>query len=86
MSDRGYTVSPTGAAGDGALLVPADTDLVKNARALYIGGAGDVEVQFSDGNQNIVTFVGVLAGTILAISVKQVRASTSATNVIALYE
>jgi hypothetical protein len=50
---------------------------------LYIGGAGDLEVETVGGD--IVTFVGVQAGQFIPVNVMKVRAATSATNIIALW-
>ena len=64
-------------------ITPSDvTVLQDDLRALYVGGAGNVTVLTSGGQT--VTFNGVPAGYILPISVKQVRASTTATNILAL--
>jgi hypothetical protein len=52
-------------------------------RALYVGGAGDVKVTMQGGEE--VTFVGVLAGTLLPIKVRKVFSTgTSATDLIGL--
>ena len=74
------------APAEGAVAVtPSDsTDLTYMARALYIGGAGNVNVDVADGTT--VVFAGLAAGTILPVRVKRVRAtSTTATNIVALY-
>lgn len=53
------------------------------ARALYVGGAGDVAVVLKSGTA--VTFVGVPAGTILPVECKRVNStSTTATSIVAL--
>lgn len=66
-------------------VTPSDTvDIAGGpARALYIGGAGNVvAINKSD---VAVTFLGVPAGTILPISTKRVNAtSTTATSIVAL--
>jgi hypothetical protein len=66
-------------------ITAADSDFADGvqARGLYIGGAGDVVVITTGGDT--VTFAGVQAGTILPVSVKQVRASTTAGNILGLY-
>lgn len=67
-------------------VTPANSDFANEvqARALYVGGAGDVTV-VTVGNDT-VTFAAVPAGTILPVSVKQVRATgTTASNLVALY-
>ena len=63
-------------------VTPADSDLAKPARAVYVGGAGDVAVIMASGDE--VTFSGCLAGTILPIQVIQIKAATTATNILAL--
>lgn len=61
------------------------TDLAKVPKALYIGGAGDVECYFA-GVATAVVFVGVPAGTILPIRPSRVLdANTTATSIVALY-
>ena len=65
-------------------VTPADSDLETTARALYVGGAGDVVV-YMVGSTTEITFAGVAAGTILPIRVDQVRAATTATGIVALW-
>ena len=64
--------------------VPAtDTDLV-GVRAVYVGGTGTLVVMRPGGAN--VSFVGVPAGAILPIRVRQiVSAGTTATNIVALF-
>lgn len=77
-----------------AAVTPSDTDnlaLGSNsmyARALYIGGAGNVEVvSAADDGSTPTVFVGVPAGTILPIQVRAVlAANTTATSIVALYD
>ncbi|MEM0907177.1 MAG: hypothetical protein AAGJ94_07430 [Pseudomonadota bacterium] len=78
--DRGLTAP----AADAFEITPNNgNDLSTAARALYIGGAGDVEVITLAGNT--VLFVGLSAGTTLPCSVTRVRASnTTATNILGL--
>ena len=64
-------------------ITPADSDLAYATRAVYVGGAGDLVIETVKGD--VVTLVGVLAGSILPLRVKQVRAATTATNIIGLY-
>lgn len=53
------------------------------ARAIYVGGTGDVTVE--DGNGNAVTFKAVPAGVTLPFVTNRVHATgTSATNLLAL--
>jgi len=54
------------------------------SRALFVGGAGDVAVLMMGGEA--VVFSGVLAGTILPIRAKRVKAAgTTATLIINLW-
>jgi hypothetical protein len=65
-------------------VTPSDTvNLTKTARALYIGGYGDVVAVNQSGVA--VTFVGLLAGSILPVVCIRVNATnTTATNIVAL--
>lgn len=67
-------------------ITPNDgTDIAENARALYIGGAGDVSV-IAVGDSSAVTLTAVSAGTILPIRVKRVLSTgTTATAIVALF-
>lgn len=62
-----------------------DADLPNGiCRALYIGGGGNVVLDTL--NNTSITFAGLQAGTILPLNVRRVRAaSTTATNIVALY-
>lgn len=66
-------------------VTPSDaTDLTSVANALYVGGAGNINLDMPDGST--VLFYNVLAGTILPVRTRRVRStSTTATNIIALY-
>lgn len=68
-----------------AAVTPSDTvDFDDLARALYVGGAGNVVAVRHDGTT--VTFTGVQAGTVLPIAVRRVNStSTTATSIVALY-
>jgi hypothetical protein len=50
---------------------------------LYIGGAGDLEVETVGGD--IVTFVGVQAGQFIPVNVMKVTVATTASNILALW-
>lgn len=65
-------------------ITPSDTvNLTEVARAIYVGGAGDV-VAIIGGNA--ITFAGAQAGTILPITCSRINStSTTATNLVALY-
>jgi hypothetical protein len=53
-------------------------------RAIYVGGAGDIKVTTSGGS--IVTFTGVLAGSILPVRAARIWATgTTATNLVGMY-
>ena len=66
-------------------VTPADgSNLTHAARALFVGGAGDVKVDTLGGDT--VTFTGVLAGSILPVRILKVYATgTTATNIVAVY-
>lgn len=76
-------IRSTSTGQNGAPVTPSDTTVV-GARALWVGGAGTVIVDFKDGNTN-VSFPGVPAGTHLQIAAYRVKAATSATNIVAIY-
>lgn len=67
-----------------AVVTVSDTNVLPQTRGLYVGGAGNIAVTMSDGND--VTFTGVTAGQILPISVIKVKATgTTATAIVAVY-
>lgn len=72
-----------GATGGAAVTKSDSTDLGVT-RALWVGGAGDLAVQFVD-TATTVTLTGVPAGTLLPIQVSKVMAATTATSITALY-
>lgn len=86
MADKfqNHETSLDSRAENAAAVTPADSDLAVTARALYVGGAGDVVV-YMVGSTTAITFAGVAAGTILPIRVDQVRAATTATSIVALW-
>ena len=60
-----------------------NNDLAYVSRAIYVGGAGNLEVVMLDGQT--VVFSGVTAGTVLPIRVTRVKSgSTTATLILAL--
>lgn len=77
-----FTKSPDSCASNAQAITPADTDLTAEARALYVGGSGDVKVTTTNGD--VVTFANVVAGSILPVSVKRVWAATTASSIIGL--
>jgi hypothetical protein len=67
-----------------AAVTPSDSVQIFHTRGLYIGVAGNVKCTMVNGN--VVTFVGVLAGTILPVQVELVWATgTTASSIVALY-
>lgn len=61
--------------------VTKSDDTILEPGILYVGGTGDVEVRMAKGN-NIVTFKNIPDGTFLPVIVSQVRAATTATDII----
>jgi hypothetical protein len=78
-------VNYTSPAVGGAAITPSDTaDLSKAARALYVGGSGNVKVITIDGS--VLTFTAVPGGTVLPVRVRRVfNTDTTATSLIALW-
>ena len=74
----------TRGASGGAAVTKSDTTDLGVTRALWVGGAGDLAVQFVD-SATTVTLTGVPAGTLLPIQVTKVMAATTATSIVALY-
>ncbi len=66
---------------DAVAITGSGTALAYTARALYVGGLGDVEVVTTAGNT--VKFTSVPAGTILPIRCTKLTTNTTATGVIA---
>ena len=67
-----------------SVVVPSDTATLDQCAQIYVGGAGNIAVTTSDGDE--VTFVGVLKGTILPVLILQVKSTgTTATNMLATY-
>ena len=66
-----------------AAVTPSDSTLIR-ARALFVGGAGNLTVTMKD--QTDAVFTGVTAGTLLPISVTKVKSTgTTATNITAIW-
>lgn len=69
---------------DAAAVTPSDSGTLRVTRALYVGVGGNLRVTMAYGT--VVTFTGVLAGTVLPVQVSRVWATnTSATNIVAMY-
>ena len=81
----GFNSTISGPAKDAAAVTPSDSnDLGTFARALYIGGGGDLHVTMAGGSE--VTFEDVPAGSTLPIRVKRVHATgTTASSIVALW-
>lgn len=65
-----------------------DNDLAYVTRGLFVGGAGNLVVVMGDEDDaaTTVTFTGILAGQILPIAVRRVKATdTTATFIVALW-
>jgi len=76
-------ITPRDPGQDAAAVTPSDTVEI-DARALYIGVAGDVKIKTALGSD--VTFVGIGAGTILPVRAKIVFATgTTATSIVAIF-
>jgi len=80
-----YGVGWTAPGYDAAAVTPNDSaDLDKPARAIYIGGAGDVKIDTEAGTT--VTFVGLTAGSMLPVRAVRIHATdTTATNLVAIF-
>ncbi len=77
-------IFPSDPAVDAAVITPSDTASVGDARSLYIGGAGNVQVETALGST--VLFTGLQAGSILPVRcVKVFSTNTTATTIAALY-
>ena len=74
-----------GPSGNAFAVVKSDSTVFPTpTRSLWIGGTGDVVVTMN-GGQGPITLTAVPAGVMLEISVSQVRAATTATNIVAFY-
>jgi hypothetical protein len=71
----------TAPATHAALVTKSDATVFSPvSRAIWVGGAGNLEIQTAA--NEIVTVIGVAGGTLLPISVLQIRAATTATNML----
>lgn len=75
----------TGVATKGFSVTPSDSvNFTSDARALYIGGAGNVSVVTIEGD--VLVFGNVPAGTVLPVAARRVNSTnTSATSILGLY-
>lgn len=68
----------------GFSITPADSDLTRPIRGIYVGGAGNLRVTTLDGSD--LTFDVVPVGLLMPIQIKRVwSTSTTATLLIGLY-
>ena len=74
-----------GTGGNAVAISPDNnTDLVTRSRALFIGGAGNLNVRMAGGMDCV--FTGVTAGTLLPIQVDRIYStSTTATTIVSIY-
>jgi len=81
----GYSSSLQAPAYRAAAVTPADgSDLTTTARALYVGGAGNIVLVTAGGDE--VTLNSVPAGTFAPIRTARVKdTGTTATNIVALW-
>jgi len=81
---RSYDRGLNAPAADAFAITPNNSaDLAVAARAVYVGGAGDLEVVTLAGTT--VLFAGVPSGTTIPCSVARVRAAnTTATSIVGL--
>lgn len=80
MSGRVITESFRG----GVAVTPSDSTVLAPTRGLYVGGTGNLTVDFADGTTNVVLTAPAL-GIVHPISVVKVKAATTATLIVALY-
>lgn len=67
-------------------ITPSDTVNLQNVAVVFVGGAGNIKVTTANGD--VVTFSGVVAGSILPVQVLRVWSSgsgTTATNLVGIY-
>ncbi len=84
MADNNIKTALYSAIG-GQAVTASDATTYNPTRALWVGGAGNVAVQFSS-QDSAVTIVGVPAGTLLPVSVTKVMSTnTTATSIVALW-
>lgn len=68
--------------GDGFAITPADADLTDIPRALWVGTAGNLTVIMASGATLLLK--NVPAGSLLPIKVSQVKAATTAADIVGL--
>jgi len=75
------TIPPT----RGAPVTPSDVDMIEVTQGLFVGGEGDLTVEFADGPGVAVTLKGILAGQIIPGQFIKVLTATTASDIVALY-
>lgn len=75
------------APGVNAVAVTPDDDVDINARALWVGSTGDLEVVMAGERDpdNTVVFSNVPGGTWMPISVRRVMEATTAEDIVAIF-
>ena len=83
FEDR-YPVGQSDPVTRGSVVTPSDSTTYSIARALWVGAAGNVAVTTVDGD--VLTFVGVQAGTLLPVRVSKVMSTnTTASSILVLW-
>lgn len=68
----------------GVAVTTSDTTVLAPTKGLYVGGAGNLTVDFANGTTDVLITAPV-AGGIIPISVVKVKVATTATAIVALY-
>lgn len=68
----------------GVAVTKSDSTVLAPTRGVFVGGTGNLTVDFADGSTDVVITAPVV-GQILPISVVKVKAATTATLIVALY-
>ena len=80
------TINP---AGKAEAITKADADMAQYSRSIYVGGAGDLHVIMAEesigGGSTVVIFKNVAVGIPLPIRAAQIRAATTATDIVVLF-
>ena len=80
LSNRSYSVEGPHTDALAAITPDDSNDLATFARALWVGGAGNISLDTLDGTTILVS--GVTAGTYLPVSTRRVRATTTTATLI----
>lgn len=83
MANRNIRDHENGSFAAAVAVTKSDTTDLGITRGLYIGGAGNVAVEMTDGA--LVTFTALAVGVVHPLSVQKVLAATTATGIVALY-